>query len=117
MKRESTSHTKVKLEERIKDDINTLLRKDFKDPRLLFVSVTKVELNKDNSVAKVFWDTFDSTKRLEIEKAFEGVVGKMRSKLAFALKIRHTPEIKFFYDSQFEDEKKIMDLIQQDSEK
>lgn len=102
---------KDKLSERILNEINQLLRSELKDPRLTFVSVTRVELADDYSWANIFWDTFDSSKRGDAHRAMEKCGGTVRSRLAKILKIRRTPELRFFYDSQFEDEKHISDLL------
>lgn len=106
-------HNKSTYEERIKDELNMTLRRDISDPRLVFASITRVELIDDYSIAKVYWDTFDASKRGDIKKAFEGVSSKLRSVLARELKVRHTPIIELYYDSQFDDEKKIEDLLDQ----
>ncbi len=103
-------------QERIKNEINILLRRDLADPRLSLCSVTRVELNQDYSVAKVYWDTFDSGKRGDIKEAIEGIAGKMRALLAKNLDVRHTPIITFSYDSQFEDEMKISQLLSKTQE-
>ncbi len=110
------SFSKEKYQEKLVYEINVLLRRDFADPRLAAVSVTNVELNTDYSVAKVFWDTFDNSKRGECKKAIEGISGKMRSKLAQILDVRHTPSLEFYYDSQFDDENHIMNLIKKSSD-
>ena len=104
-------HNKIVFEEKLKNAINFALRRDFADPRLTMVSITRVELNQDYSVAKVYWDTFDVGKRGEIKVAIDGVASKMRSILAKELKVRHTPIIELYYDSQFEDERKIEKLL------
>lgn len=106
-------HNKALFEEKIKNELNLTLRKSMSDPRLKFASFTRVELCDDYSMAKVYWDTFDASKRGDIKKAFEGVASKLRSVLAKELKIRHTPSIELYYDSQYDDEKKIVDLLAQ----
>ena len=98
-------------QERIKNEINTVLRREVNDPRLTLCSVTRVILNADYSVAEVYWDSFDSSKRGDIKEAIEGSSGKVRSLLAKNLNVRHTPTITFIYDSQFEDEMKITQLL------
>jgi len=103
--------SKIKLEEKILHEINSLLRSGVSDLRVQFMSVTRVELNNDFSLAKVYWDTFDSSKRGDSKKAIKGMSGKLRAKLAQSLKIRHTPQLDFIYDSQFEDELKITELL------
>lgn len=115
MARKSGSQSKPMFEERIKNEINSLLRTELKDPRLVMMSVTRVELNQDYSVATVYWDTFDSSKRGDVKAAIEGTGGRLRSLLAKNLKVRHTPELTFVYDSQYEDELKIEQLLKDSS--
>ena len=115
MARKSGSQSKPMFEERIKNEINSLLRTELKDPRLVMMSVTRVELNQDYSVATVYWDTFDSSKRGDVKVAIEGTGGRLRSLLAKNLKVRHTPELTFVYDSQYEDELKIEQLLKDSS--
>lgn len=110
-RKNSNSNSKDLYQERIKNEINMLLRREISDPRLSLCSVTRVELNPDFSVATVFWDTFDSSKRGDIKKAIEGISGRMRTLLAKNLQVRHTPVLTFTYDSQFEDEMKITELL------
>ncbi len=95
--------------------INTALRREFADPRLVNVSVTHVELSPDYSTAKVFWDTFDAGKRGDAKDAIEATSGRMRKLLASKMEVRHTPEINFIYNSQYEDESKISKLLEKPS--
>ena len=107
---------KEKYEEQLLNEINLFLRRELKDSRLSFVSITKVELNKDYSQAKVYWDTFDGQKRGDIKKAIDGVAGKVRSLLAKVLKVRQVPNITFEYDSQYEAELKISKILQEEGQ-
>ena len=104
-------HNRSNFEDKLKNEINLQLRKTIADPRLTMVSVTRVVLNNDYSLAKVYWDTYDPTKRGDIKIAFDGVTSKLRGVLAKTLQVRHTPRIEFFYDSQFEDERNIESLL------
>jgi len=113
----SGSHSKVIFQDKIKNEISALLRTSLKDPRLIMMSVTRVELNQDYSMATVYWDTFDSSKRGDVKDAVEGIRGRLRSLLAKNLNVRHTPNLTFIYDSQFEDEQRIQDLLNQEKEK
>lgn len=104
--------SKELFQEKIRNEISLMLRREISDPRLTMISITRVELNKDFSQAKIYWDTFDSSKRGDAKKAIDGVSKRMRSLLAKNLDVRHTPELYFYYDSQFEDELKITQLLQ-----
>lgn len=103
--------SKQKYEERVRDEINLALRREFADPRLMNVSVTHVELTQDYSHAKVYWDTFDVAKRGDAKEAIESTAGRMRKMLASKMEVRHTPEIHYIYNSQFEDSNKIDRLL------
>ncbi len=105
--------SKIKYEERVRDEINIALRREFADPRLLNVSVTHVELTQDYSHAKVYWDTFNTSTRGDAKAAIEATAGRMRKLLANKMEVRHTPEIHYIYNSQFEDSNKI-DLLLKD---
>ena len=105
--------SKIKYEERVRDEINLALRREFADPRLVNVSVTHVELTQDYSHAKVYWDTFNALTRGDAKTAIEATAGRMRKILADKMEIRHTPEIHYIYNSQFEDSNKI-DLLLKD---
>ncbi len=110
MKQEN-KFNKLKFEERLKTEVSETLRRSFNDPRLVFVSITHVELNNDYSVAKIYWDSFKVEEKDEIAQALAGIESKFRSLLAKTLKVRHTPHINFIYNSQFEDENKILELL------
>ncbi len=105
------------MEERISHEANLFLRKDVSDPRLLFVSITRTELNADSSVAKIYWDTFDAGKRGDVAKALKGSLGKMRTHLASILKIRHVPSLVVEYDARFDSEQHIQRLLDEEGEK
>ncbi len=95
--------------------INTIFRSQISDKRLNFVSVTKVELNADYSVALVYWDTFDDRKKDDSQKAVKSVVGRVRKLLAETFKVKHIPKIVFKYDGSYHDAKHITNLIKNDS--
>lgn len=108
--------SKIKYEERVRDEINLALRREFADPRLMNVSITHVELTQDYSHAKVYWDTFNSQTRGDAKEAIESTAGRMRKLLASKMQVRHTPEIHYVYNSQFEDSNKIDQLLKDQSD-
>ncbi len=98
---------------RILNQLGLILRRDFNDSRLRRVSLTKVELNRDGSISKVYWDTFDDSNRTELERALKRAVGRMRKLLGHALQVRMVPALRFCYDNQFEEEQKMVQLLGQ----
>lgn len=91
--------------------LNSFLRNNTSDSRLTKTSITKVELNTDNSSVKVYWDTYDLELKPTLNSTMKSMAGRMRTHLAGVLKIRHVPEVEVYCDTQFEDEQKITDLI------
>lgn len=110
--REKNQFKKTRLEEKILYGLNLYLRTEMKDPRVKFVSFTKVELIPDLSVAKIYWDTFDVGTRGDAKKGIDSTKGRLRHHLAETLNMRVVPELVFSYDASFEATKHIEDLLQ-----
>ncbi|MCK5882200.1 MAG: 30S ribosome-binding factor RbfA [Bacteriovoracaceae bacterium] len=102
---------KIQFEGRILTELNSILRTKLNNPRLQFVSITKVSLTHDMSLAIVYWDSFDSSTRGDTKKAISTIGGKLRSILAQSLKVRTVPELRFEYDSQYEAEKEVEEIL------
>lgn len=113
---EDTSKKK-QFEETLQNKINSILRKNFSDSRLQFVSITKVELSTDFANAIISWDTFDPSKRGDAKKAIQGISGRLRSLLAKTLKVRHTPSLTFVYDAEFEASSNIEAILAEEAKK
>jgi ribosome-binding factor A len=106
------SFRKEKLEEQIRRIIGDLLLQDIKDPRIGFVTVTKVDLSKDYSQAKVGISILGSAR--EMRKTLEGIesaVGYIQHKVGKSLRIRSTPRLSFFPDSSVAEGARIVGLI------
>ncbi len=79
--------------------LSELLRFETKDPALVDVSLTTVELSKDLGVAKVYFSLLEPD--ADAQPVMEGLAraaGFLRSKLGAALDIRHVPELRFVHD-------------------
>lgn len=111
------SFKKTKFEERILTELNSFLRTRVSDKRLQMMSFTKVKLNNDLSEAKVYWDSFDASKRSDAQEGLDSARGKLRSHLAKVIQARHIPNLVFIYDSQFESEKEIEKILSEESKK
>ncbi len=79
--------------------LNEILRHESKDPRLEFVSISAVDLSRDLSVARVFFSMLQPDADPEpVNQGLKSAAGFLRSKIGNALKIRHTPELRFQHD-------------------
>jgi len=103
-----------RLGELILAEISDLIRRDIKDPRVGFVTFTRVEMSDDLRYAKVFVSSLGS----EQEKArtlqgLSSATGYIRRHLGRALHLRYTPEITFLIDESLEHGAKIAQLLRE----
>ena len=104
-------YKREKYGEKILHKLNLILRRDFNDTRLQFVSITRVELNRDYSVAKIYWDTFNMNKLPEVKEAMNKVAGRMRVLLSQVLDVHTIPATQLIYDNQFDEEQKVTQIL------
>lgn len=72
---------------------------ELKDPRIGFVTVTRVELTDDLGAARVYVGILGEEKtRQETLKVLKGSAGFVRRQLAQRTRLRTVPEILFEYD-------------------
>jgi ribosome-binding factor A len=97
------NHLKQQRQQRIDHEIQRELARvistELKDPRLGFVTVTRVEVTADLQTAKVFVSIIgDRHVARQSMDALKSAAGYMRGELGAAVKLRHTPELVFVED-------------------
>ena len=88
-----------RLNQSILEVLSQMLQVSVKDPRVGFVTINSVELNRDHSVARVFWSVLGDDE--DRKKSFAGLKkarGFMQSNLVRTLGLRAAPELRFEYD-------------------
>lgn len=89
----------AKVAEAIRNELATLLISKVRDPRLLSVNFSRVEVNDDLSVARIFYTVLGEKKEArEAERGLQKAKGFMRSHIARTLNLRFTPALQFSYD-------------------
>ncbi len=86
----------------IQQEISVILMKEVKDEDLKFVTITGCDISNDYSFCKVYFTVLDQTKKEVVLEALAGASSFIRTKLAERIDIRHTPELKFIYDTSIE---------------
>jgi phosphoesterase RecJ-like protein len=92
-----------KLNQSILEVLSQLLTISVKDPRVGFVTLNAVKLNRDHSVAQVFYSVIGDEE--DRKKSFLGLKkarGFMQSKLVRTLGLRQAPQLRFAYDDSVE---------------
>ncbi len=118
MPRNSHSHSNrrvprtVRLDEQFREEISKLLMKGLKDPRIGFVTISRVEITNDLSYAKVYISVLGSDR----EKAasligLRNSAGFIRTYLGKALKIRKIPQLSFLLDESLDHAMHIEEIL------
>ena len=100
-----------RLNHAFQEEISMILMTEIKDEDIKFVTITGVDTTSDLSYAKVYFTVLDETKKETTLEAFTGAASFIRSKLAERVEIRHTPELKFIYDTSIEYGNHIEEII------
>ena len=100
--------------EAIKEEVSKLIQRELKDPRLGFVTVTRVEVSPDLKYSKIFFSVMgDDAVKKETLKVLKGASGFLRHELAHILTLRYTPQLNFEFDVAMEHGDKIQRLLLQ----
>jgi ribosome-binding factor A len=98
----------------IKEEVSKLIQRELRDPRLGFVTVTRVEVSPDLKYAKIFFSVMgDDTVKAETLKVLRHAGGFLRHELSHILTLRYTPQLTFEFDVAMEHGDKIQRLLMQ----
>ena len=81
------------------EEISMILLREVKNKDLKFVTITGVDTTNDLSMMRIYYTVLDEEKKETVEKALLKSAPFIRTKLAEKVNIRHTPELKFIYDT------------------
>ena len=93
-------------------EISSILMTEIKDEDIKFVTITGVDTTSDLSYAKVYFTVLDDSKKATTLEALNGAASFIRGKLAERVEVRHTPELKFVFDTSIEYGNHIESIIQ-----
>ena len=92
-----------KVADLIQKEISQMLVKSIKDPRIGFVTITKVTVSEDCRFAKVYFSVAGTLAERESSgKGLDSAKGYVRKELGRRLRLRYTPEIVFQFDPSIE---------------
>ena len=92
-----------KVADLIRKEVSDLLMTSVKDPRIGFVTVTRVAVSNDCRQAKVYFSVMGTAQ--EQQRAVQGLAsatGFVRRELGQRISLRYTPEILFQFDPSVE---------------
>lgn len=97
----------------IQKEISHMLVKSIKDPRIGFVTITKVMVSEDCRFAKIYFSVAGNPpERERSQKGLDSAKGYIRKELGRRIRLRYTPEIVFQFDPSVEYAIYMEELIQ-----
>jgi len=104
----------ARIGELILAEIADLIAREIKDPRIGFVTFTRVEMSDDLRHAKVFVSSFGAgPEKARTLQGLSSATGYIRRHLGRALHLRYTPELSFLLDDSLEHGAKIAQILRQ----
>ncbi len=93
----------ARIADQIQRELSELIREELRDPRVRMVTVTGVEITRDQSHAKVWFTTLGSPEEAKAcDEGLARAAGFLRAGLAHRLSTRTVPELHFAYDESIE---------------
>ena len=99
----------------IQEEISRLILRSVKDPRIGFVTVTRVKVSDDLRHARIYVSSAGSgeTHRRKALIGLKSAAGYLRGELARRLSLRYSPELLFLPDDSLEEELHLAELFRQ----
>lgn len=89
--------------EEIKQEIGKIIHDELKDPRIGFVTITKVDLSPDLRYASVYFSVLGTKKESrDTQVGLARSAGFVRKLLGRRMKLRYTPQVTFRLDESAE---------------
>ena len=110
------SHRKERLGKELKKKLGQAFLEDIKDPRIGFVTITKVDVTRDLSHANVYISVLENQEEKDTKDTMDALnkaKGHLRSIAARQLDLRIAPEITFVADESMAHSMKINRLLKE----
>ncbi len=94
---------KTRIEQNIQNEIQQMILKELRDPRIGFCTITKVRVSEDYRFATVYASFLGAEDA--VEKGMTGLQAAskfIQATLAQRMNIKFTPYLRFIYDDSFE---------------
>lgn len=101
-----------RIADRIREELSEILLQEISDPRLAGISITDVTVDRELTVAEVYFSALEGSERAqEIQAGLERAQGFLRRELSQRVDLRVFPRLRFHWDPTFERADRIERLI------
>ncbi len=103
-----------RVEEACKEVLSEVIQREVKDPRVGFVTITRVDVSPDLRHARVHFGVLGSDE--EVARSLAGLrssKGYMRKELGRHMRIKYLPELELVYENVSEEALRLSELFKQ----
>lgn len=102
MRTGSSPKRSVRVSDRLREELTSVLARELRDPRLEDVIITRVEMPDDLSFARVLVRVVtgpgDMAARKQVLSALVAASGRLRKSVGDRIGLRRAPELRFYWD-------------------
>ena len=99
------------------ETIAEVVVREVKDPRVSRVTLTGASISPDLKTAKVFFTTRSSEEQAAALAGLQSATGYIKRQVPGRLRLRHTPDLHFLYDTTLDKAARLENLLRQAEEK
>ncbi len=99
---EAGGHRHQRVEASVREELQSIVRDDVTDPELEGVVISAVVLSPDYRNARVHFLVPRGRPRSAVERAFNRASAFLRARLAEAVELKRTPELRFVYEAEID---------------
>ena len=107
------SHRVERIAEQIREEVSQILSSEVSDPGIGLITVTRVKVTPDLSLARVYWTSMgDAAQRKQTAKALSRAASFVRHLLSSRLTLRRSPEVHFLFDQSVAAQDRVEQILQ-----
>ncbi len=108
------SHRIERIAEQIREEVSQILSTEIADPGVGLVTVTRVKVTADLSLARVYWTAMgDAVERKKTAKALARAAAYIRHLLSTRMTLRRSPEVQFLFDQSVAAQDRVEQILQE----
>ncbi len=101
-----------RVQEALRREVSVIIQKEIKDPRLGFVTVTRVKISKDLKNADIYYSVLGEEKdRAQTEYALKSAGGYVRKLIGDRIKMKFVPALRFFRDRSMDHTRRVYEIL------
>lgn len=97
----------LRVAERVREELSTLLTRSVRDPGVAGVIITLVRMTPDLQIARVYYTVADSADRRDVARGLRRARPFLRRAVSERLQLRRAPDLQFLHDNSAEQQDRI----------